>query len=139
MHKVGENIDSWCSKCKKMLAHTIEAIVGKSIKRVHCNTCKGAHVYRASEPGTKVSKSPAAKKVEKAAKVKTPRSNGEYAKLMENAGDKKARAYNFKGIYEKGELIEHAQFGLGHVVAQKDTAKIEVLFADGAKLLVQGR
>lgn len=56
MPKVGENIDSWCSKCKRILAHTIEAMVAGAIKRVHCNTCKGVHSYKAEEPGSKKKK-----------------------------------------------------------------------------------
>ena len=41
--RVGSNVDSWCGKCKLMLAHTVEAMVGAQPKRVNCNTC-GAHL-----------------------------------------------------------------------------------------------
>lgn len=63
----------------------------------------------------------------------------EYEKIMGSLADKKIRAYSIKGLYEKGELIEHSIFGIGYVVAQKDAAKIEVLFSEGSKMLVQGR
>src|SRR5947199_129749 len=41
----------WCRKCKRILAHTIEAIVGETPARVHCNTCKSPHGYKPYEPG----------------------------------------------------------------------------------------
>src|SRR5438132_3414963 len=53
--KVGGSIDSWCGKCKMVLAHTIEAMVGEKPARVHCNTCKSQHAYR---PGAPVTKTP---------------------------------------------------------------------------------
>jgi hypothetical protein len=41
---VGNKIDGWCGRCKSVLRHTIEAIVGEKIGRVTCNTCKGAPI-----------------------------------------------------------------------------------------------
>ena len=41
--KVGSDIDSWCGKCKRILAHTVEAMVGDKPARVNCNTCKSQH------------------------------------------------------------------------------------------------
>lgn len=139
MHQVGKNIDSWCSKCSKILAHTIEAIVGTVIKKVHCNTCKAAHMYRPQAPQTKVKGAKTARDPKAAPKTRAPKWAGEYSKLMANQDEKKARAYSFKGIYDQGELINHTQFGLGYVTAQKDSSKIEVLFVEGPRLLVQGR
>ena len=51
MLKPGGNVDSWCGKCKLILAHTIEALVGDKPARVHCNTCKAQHSYKPYEPG----------------------------------------------------------------------------------------
>src|SRR3954462_8059466 len=49
--KVGGDIDSWCTRCKMTLGHTILAMVGSKPARVRCNTCQGEHNYRgASEP-----------------------------------------------------------------------------------------
>src|SRR5262245_52213779 len=50
--KLGGDIDAWCGKCKMMLTHTIEAMVGEKPARVLCNTCKSSHAYKASAPGT---------------------------------------------------------------------------------------
>jgi len=139
MHQVGKNIDSWCSKCNLMLAHTIEAMDKSVVKKVHCNTCKAVHVHRPNPPNSKTKDPAAAKSTKAAGKVKAPRSAGEYAKLMENVDERKTREYSFKGIYDQGDVINHGKFGLGYVMAQKDSSKIEVLFSEGLKLLVQGR
>ena len=49
-HKVGGEVDAFCTRCKMTLAHTILAMVGTKIARVKCNTCGGDHAYR-GEPG----------------------------------------------------------------------------------------
>ena len=51
--EVGNKIDAWCGRCKSMLRHTIEVITGEKIGRVHCNSCKGRHLYRAAAPRTR--------------------------------------------------------------------------------------
>src|SRR5437762_7464331 len=51
MLKPGGDVDSWCGKCKRILAHTIEAMVGDKPARVHCNTCNAQHSYKPHEPG----------------------------------------------------------------------------------------
>src|SRR5438132_6192635 len=60
--KVGGSIDSWCGKCKMVLAHTIEAMVGEKPARVTCNTCKSQHTYKAQAPGTGTRRSAATPK-----------------------------------------------------------------------------
>ena len=49
--KVGGEVDVFCTRCKMELGHTILAMVGQTIARVQCNTCRGQHAYRAA-PGT---------------------------------------------------------------------------------------
>src|SRR5213592_3205939 len=55
MLKPGGNVDSWCGKCKLVLAHTIEAMVGEKPARVHCNTCNAQHTYKAQQPAAAAS------------------------------------------------------------------------------------
>jgi hypothetical protein len=38
--QVGKNVDSWCTRCKLVLAHTIETVLNGKITKVHCNTCR---------------------------------------------------------------------------------------------------
>ena len=50
-HRVGGEVDAFCTRCKMSLAHTILAMVGTRIARVRCNTCGGDHAFR-REPGS---------------------------------------------------------------------------------------
>ncbi len=46
--------------------------------------------------------------------------------------------YRMSDAYEKGELVQHARFGLG-VVQQVTTNKAEILFREGLRTMVMGR
>jgi len=133
--KPGSTVDSWCTKCKLVLAHTIEAMVDTKITRVHCNTCRGQHAYRATAPGSKTggaSKS-ARSKVEKA-----PKQN-DLETLLRGRTAASARPYATTERFAPGEVIQHSAFGLGVVTGERDSVKIDVQFADGPKVLMHGR
>lgn len=133
--KVGSNIDAWCTKCKLVLAHTIEAVASDVIKRVHCNTCRGKHMFKAQEPGAKkVSTS-----VKSASVSKNKSKASDYSRLVHNKDASKAFGYSISRQFNKGDMINHLQFGLGVVVEQKDMTKIEVLFESGPKILIHAR
>jgi hypothetical protein len=134
--KAGTNVDAWCTKCRLVLAHTIEAVAAGEIKRVQCNTCGGAHRYRATEPGT-TEKSPRASAKEKSSSPKSRAGN--FQRLTQNRDATQATPYSMKRRFAAGELIHHLNFGLGVVVEEKDAQKIEVLFEAGPKVLVHGR
>lgn len=134
--KVGSNIDAWCTKCKLVLAHTIEAVAGAVIKRVQCNTCRGKHMFKAEMPGTK-KKVLAPSKSASAPKAKSKASD--YSRLMGNKDTSKAFGYSITRQFNKGDMINHVKFGFGVVVEQKDTTKIEVLFESGPKILIHAR
>src|SRR5262249_39525256 len=96
--KVGGTVDSWCGKCKMMLAHTVEAMVGATPARVHCNTCKSQHAYKAHAPS-------------KTTRVGRPRATGEkrsdmpraranrYQALLNDKDLSAAKNYSIKEIY----------------------------------------
>jgi DNA-directed RNA polymerase subunit RPC12/RpoP len=134
--KVGSNIDAWCTKCKLVLAHTIEAVASDVIKRVHCNTCRGKHMFKATEPGAK-KVSATTTKTASAPKSKSKASD--YSRLLNNKDASKAFGYSISRQFHKGDMINHVKFGLGVVVEQKDITKIEVLFESGPKILIHGR
>jgi len=150
--RVGGNIDGWCTRCKLILAHTIEAVVGDTIKRVHCNTCLSKHVYRAYEPGcapkvmcsaslqSKASlpsnkKSSAKKKTGVAGLVRA----SDFEAVMKGRDISLAKRYSFKDYYGTGDMVQHINFGLGIVTADKGANKIEVLFQEGPKVLIHGK
>ena len=129
---VGKDVDSWCTRCKMVLAHTVESVVSGRITRVHCNTCGGQHAYRAKAPGSGTTRKPrgdgaAAKPVK------------DYATLLRGRDASSARAYAGTERFKEGELIKHSTFGLGVVIGLKDANKIEVMFADSTKTLIHRR
>jgi hypothetical protein len=127
MLKIGDNVDSWCGKCKMMLAHTIEAMVGDKPARVLCNTCKAQHRYKAAETTTS-----------KPAQPRKPRAT-KYQTLLQGKSTGVVKRYSTKESYQPGDVIEHPNFGVGVATALKDGSKIEMLFESGPKLLVHGR
>lgn len=128
---VGKEVDSWCTKCKLMLGHTIEAVVNGRITRVHCNTCRGQHAHRANPPGTSAARPRAKRDTE----PKPPN----YANLLKGRDPAKARPYATTERFAQGDLINHSVFGVGLVTALKDVNKIEVVFSDGPKVMVHRR
>lgn len=135
-HKVGSNVDSWCTKCRLVLAHTIEAIAAGIIKRVQCNTCRGKHQYKSAEPGQKPV---IEKKASRTSGPKVVSSKSDYTRVMNGRDFQRAVDYSMSRNYKNGELINHIKFGLGIVVGAKDAQKVEVLFSDGPKILLQGK
>jgi hypothetical protein len=138
-HTVGKDVDSWCTKCKLVLAHTIEAVVDGRITRVHCNTCNGQHAYRARAPGTTKAGGPARPRASRASSSRPAPAAVLYADLLRGRDANAARVYSTTDRFAERELINHATFGLGVVTLLKDVNKIEVLFADGAKILIHRR
>ena len=123
--RTGGTIDSWCGKCKMMLAHTIEALVDDKPARVHCNTCNSQHTYKASAPGKNVRSS-------------KPRAT-RYQGLIRENNTSVPKIYSPKEKYQSGDVLQHPSFGVGVTTAVKDDTKIEVLFETGSKVLVHGR
>jgi len=121
--ELGGTIDSWCGKCKMILAHTVEAMVGDKPARVHCNTCNAVHTYKPNEPG----------KAAASGKVRPSR----YKTLIKGSDMAAAKIYSPKEKYEPGDVLQHPSFGIGVATAVKDGTKVEVLFEGGSKLLVQ--
>jgi hypothetical protein len=130
----GSNVDSWCGKCKMMLAHTVEAMVGDKPARVHCNTCKSQHSYRPNPPGSGATRQP-----RKREPGSGPGRVTRYQSLLKNKDTAGAKSYSVKDRYELGDVLEHPIFGYGVATAVKDGNKIEVLFESGSKVLIHGR
>ncbi|MBH1989373.1 MAG: hypothetical protein I8H75_02180 [Myxococcaceae bacterium] len=127
--RTGSDIDSWCGRCKLILAHTIEAIAGGEIKRVGCNTCQAQHQYKPHAPGT------APIKARGSVQNVKPKP---YMALLESTRGAEAVPYRTDTRYEKGSVLKHTLFGIGVVTADKGSNKIEVVFPQGPKTLVHG-
>lgn len=133
---VGKEVDAWCTRCRLILAHTIEALVAGRITRVHCNTCGGQHAYRAKPPGEKAARAPRAPRGGAAPAAVVVR---DYESLLRGRDPTAARVYATNERFSNGEILRHTTFGVGVVAALKDGNKIEVAFPEGSRLLIQGR
>src|SRR6266566_4085945 len=100
--ELGGTIDSWCGKCKLILAHTIEAMVGNKPARVHCNTCNSQHSYKPSEPGKSASRQQSGK----------PRAS-RYQGLLNGSRTETPKPYSPKEKYQSGDVLKHPTFGVG--------------------------
>jgi hypothetical protein len=134
-YTTGGYIESWCTKCELELGHTIIAMVDNSPKRVKCNTCGGEHNYRAkpSEKSRTRPKSPSRK-------VRAQEINyNEHISRLTGGDLSNAKTYSINGNFEKDDVIDHSQFGIGIVLSVIHINKIEILFKDASKLLIQNR
>jgi hypothetical protein len=130
-------VDSWCGKCKLILAHTIEAMVGDTPARVCCNTCKSQHGYKAQPPGARGKRSNSGS--DAPAKTGTTAKSRRNLSFLQAKSAETARRYSPKETYQVGEVLEHPMFGRGIATSVRDGTKVVVLFENGAKTLVCGQ
>ncbi len=137
--RVAGDVDSWCTKCRMWLAHTIVAMVGGVPKRVLCNTCHGEHMYRPNPPGesTKAKKS-GVRKGRAAAKPKA-RKVSEWETRVGGRDRREAIPYKPQETFEADQLMDHPKFGMGLILAPLAGDKVKVLFESGEKILIQNR
>jgi hypothetical protein len=143
--QIGSNVDAWCTRCKLVLAHTIEAMVGRKITRVHCNTCRAQHAYRSAAPAPRTAARPGSSRPRTGRSsrstngAKAPLQASDYERLLRGRDPSKARPYAVTAHFAPPDLIAHPTFGLGLVTAAKEGTKIDVLFPEGLKTLVHCR
>jgi hypothetical protein len=144
-HKVGGEVDAFCTRCRLTLAHTILAMVGTKIVRVRCNTCGGDHAFR-SAPGT-TDKPSASARASASGGTRAPRASrvSEEEKVIisfeqQLAGKDIANAprYSPKDTYKVDQVLHHPTFGLGLVTAVRGE-KVDITFKSETKTLVHGR
>ncbi|MDD5434075.1 MAG: hypothetical protein PH343_01470 [Nitrospira sp.] len=130
---VGGEVEGWCTKCKLVLGHTIVALVNNLPEKVKCNTCNGEHKFRSTQAGKGRPRSTTSTR-----KSKTPGTkHNDYITRLETYDVSKAQLYNINGNFKKDALIDHGKFGFGIVLSIIQDKKIEILFKDGSKILVQ--
>jgi len=133
-YTAGGEVVSWCTKCKLELGHTIVAIVDNKPKKVKCNTCNSQHNYR-SKP------SESGKTARRAGRKRmTPEETYQEHIIRLSGGDlSSARKYRIDEHFSVDELIDHPKFGVGVVIAIVKVNKVETLFKDGPRLLIQNQ
>jgi len=135
MTKVGGEVDSFCSKCELVLAHTVIAMVGPKPVKVKCNTCHGEHRYRPAPGAVSEGASVAKRKAARPAREKKIEIS--FEELLA-ARKRPAVPYATKRTYAVDDVVDHPAFGLGFVTAVR-TGKVEITFRGDVKVLVHGR
>ncbi len=140
-HRVGGDVDAYCTKCRMILGHTIIAMVPDKIARVRCNTCQGLHAYKAGPPGTKTASTRSAGSAEgrtRPAAARAPREKAEvrpFEEIFAGRDTSDARPYAARERFAEGEILSHPTFGLGLVKSARQD-KVDVIFKLGEKTLV---
>ena len=125
-YQAGENIVSYCTKCKVNLDHAIVAMDGESIVKVKCKTCNGTHKFR----------NPAEVRKTRAPRKKAGASETEAVLWQTCIAQSKGKElnYNMTGRYRVGDVLLHDKFGKG-VVRKLAMNKCHVLFEDKERLM----
>jgi len=124
--KAGENIASYCTKCKLNLDHAIVAVDGATIAKVKCKTCGSTHKFR--DPAD-VKKPRTVKKREDAVKA----AETLWETCVATAKGRE-RTYDRGGKYRVGDVVLHDTFGKG-IVRKLYFNKCDVLFKDKERLM----
>lgn len=51
--RLGDIIEDYCTRCTRVLDHSVVAIVSGDVKKVRCRTCDTEHDYRHGKGGDK--------------------------------------------------------------------------------------
>ncbi|MCC6347219.1 MAG: hypothetical protein IT388_08550 [Nitrospirales bacterium] len=130
----GEEVSSYCTRCKLDLGHIIIAMVGQKIVKVQCRTCGSIHSYRNREttkrtPGNGDRRSGAARKALEP--VRTTIDKWE-AGMAQAKG--RELSYDMGQSFQEGDVIAHPLFGKG-IVLRTHYRKCDVLFRDKERTL----
>jgi hypothetical protein len=147
--KPGSEIDAWCTSCRADKVHRIIAVVGGQPKKVECLSCKGHHLYRATQAQKDAAAahkraSKGTSTVSRASRttVTAPKKREEdlvamWEKAIAGQPFDAFKPYRIDRTFVRGELVRHTKFGDGVVITILDANKCEVLFREGMKMLAQ--
>jgi ribosomal protein L44E len=136
----GGVVDGYCPKCETKTEHTIVKATKRSIRQVRCEQCRFVHKYQKTAGKTKTkgkaktkrSRKKKAKEVDDAAQIQAEWE----AACLEHA-DEEPRDYDMKKEWEEGAVLLHPRFGKGVVTRRLGDKKVEVIFQNARKRLVQ--
>lgn len=131
---IGNEIVAHCGKCKSDTLHLITAVNGAQIDKVLCKICLSYHKFRI--PKNSATSNTQSPKKAGAAKKKRSISAKKVAEII-NLDPENAIDYQMALNYDVDAKINHKIFGLGIVKNIIDSQKIEVLFRDKERILVQ--
>ncbi len=53
MSRLGDEVDDYCSRCKRTTDHRVVSMAGDEVSKVRCGTCTYEHNYRHNRTGRK--------------------------------------------------------------------------------------
>lgn len=127
-NSIGKNIESYCTKCKVNLDHTIMVMDGVAIGKVRCKNCGSSHKYKNPLVVQKIQKP----RVKKGAGEEATAEIVWEAGLAEAKG--KERDYSMDAKYRIGDIVNHQTFGRG-IVVKLYVNKCDMLFKDRERLM----
>jgi hypothetical protein len=134
--QVGQDMLSYCTRCKMDLTHSVVAVIGDRVKRVLCQTCNKEHAFRL--PAGLRALSVKERAAKSAALDKARCAADEWVTDIARTKAHSAKPYTLDGLYKMGQKLDHRTFGLGMVKNMIAPNKMEVLFEDGMKMLIRG-
>ncbi len=51
--RLGDTIDDYCSRCKRIMDHSVVSVAGEEAQRTRCRTCDYEHPYKKGKGGRK--------------------------------------------------------------------------------------
>jgi hypothetical protein len=151
-YKPGSEVDAWCTSCRADKVHRIIAVVGGQPKKVECLSCKGHHLYRATQAqkeaaaahkraskpaGSSVTRQSRASIAGAATKKREEDLVATWEKAIAGQAFESFKPYRIDRTFVRGELVRHTKFGDGVVMTILDANKCEILFREGMKTLAQ--
>ncbi|MEQ1665739.1 MAG: hypothetical protein ABL927_10225 [Bdellovibrionales bacterium] len=118
-----------------------EKTVEKSAKKAEAKKADISPEVKAAEKAEKAKKTAATKaeaKKQLKATNEAAAQNSRYRDLSGKIGEAKPQPYRMANVYSPDTVIEHPKFGIGYVTISMPD-KIEVVFEDSNRYLVQGR
>lgn len=53
MPRLGDDIDDYCSRCRRPTDHSVVSMNGEDVQKTRCRTCGSEHTYRKNKGGRK--------------------------------------------------------------------------------------
>jgi mono/diheme cytochrome c family protein len=118
MRRLGDQVDVYCGKCKVERYHTVAALGdGGRIERVVCGYCHTPRKYK--DPAAAPRRQPTAASTSTRRRTATPAIDP----------SEPSRAFSPRDTYQENDVIVHAKYGRGRVVAVRGD-RIDVRFVD---------
>ncbi|RMD99606.1 MAG: hypothetical protein D6814_05265 [Calditrichaeota bacterium] len=132
-YKIGDEIFTYCTKCKTDMYHVITAMKDDVIKKVMCKGCNTTHVFKQESVKADNPKP----KPEKPKKTIRRRRKKDWESLQADISEDDIRDYQLDQDYSQTVAIRHSRFGIGVIYKVLSNQQIEVIFKEGTKILVQ--